>query len=85
MDGFGIAANILPAMGFAMLGRLVLKREVMPFFFLGFLLASYMNVPSLGVALIAIIIGIEKFGLLNPQANTDSPQLAAEGDDDDDF
>ncbi len=51
MDGFGIAANILPAMGFAMLGRLVLKREVMPFFFLGFpRRGSYMKVPSLGVA-----------------------------------
>ena len=85
MDGFGIAANILPAMGFAMLGRLVLKREILPFFFLGFLLASYMNVPSLGVALIAIIIVIEKFGLLNFGTNSGSPQLATEGDDDDDF
>ena len=85
MDGFGIAANILPAMGFAMLGRLILKREILPFFFLGFLLASYMNVPSLGVALIAIIIGIEKFGLLNFGTNSGSPQLATEGDDDDDF
>lgn len=85
MDGFGIAANILPAMGFAMLGRLILKREVIPFFFLGFLLASYMSVPSLGVALIAIVIGIEKFGLLNPHAGADSSQLAMEGDDDDDF
>lgn len=44
-----------------------------------------MNVPSLGVALIATIIGIEKFGLLNFGANSGSPQLATEGDDDDDF
>ena len=35
--------------------------------------------------LIAIIIGIEKFGLLNFGANSGSPQLATEGDDDDDF
>lgn len=84
MDGFGIAANILPAMGFAMLGRLVLKKEIMPFFFLGFLLASYMGVPTLGVAAIAIIIGIEKYDLLHLGKAT--PQaVAAEGDDDDDF
>ncbi len=82
LTGFGVAANILPAMGFAMLGRLVLKKENLPFYFLGFLLASYMGVPALGVALIAIIIGIEKFNLLG--VATDN-QLAVEGDDDDDF
>ena len=64
LAGFGVAANILPAMGFAMLGRLVLTKQLVPFYFLGFLLCSYANVPVLGVALIAIIIGIDKFDLL---------------------
>ncbi len=64
IDGCGVAANILPAMGFAMLGRLVLTKQLVPFYFLGFLLCSYANVPVLGVALIAIIIGIDKFDLL---------------------
>ncbi len=64
LDGFGVAANILPAMGFAMLGRLVLTKQLVPFYFLGFLLCSYANVPVLGVALIAIIIGIDKYDLL---------------------
>ena len=50
IDGFGVAANILPAMGFAMLGRLVLTKQLVPFYFLGFLLCSYANVPVLGVA-----------------------------------
>ena len=45
LDGFGVAANILPAMGFAMLGRLVLTKQLVPFYFLGFLLCSYANVP----------------------------------------
>ena len=64
IDGCGVAANILPAMGFAMLGRLVLTKQLVPFYFPGFLLCSYANVPVLGVALIAIIIGIDKFDLL---------------------
>ncbi|MEE0150858.1 MAG: PTS sugar transporter subunit IIC, partial [Collinsella sp.] len=51
IDGCGVAANILPAMGFAMLGRLVLTKQLVPFYFLGFLLCSYANVPVLGVAL----------------------------------
>lgn len=84
IDGFGIAANILPAMGFAMLGRLVLTKQVMPYFFLGFLIASYAGIPVLGVAILAIIIAIEKFDLLK-MGGAAEPALAAEGDDDDDF
>lgn len=84
IDGFGIAANILPAMGFAMLGRLVLTKQVMPYFFLGFLITSYAGIPVLGVAILAIIIAIEKFDLLK-MGRAAEPALAAEGDDDDDF
>ena len=80
LDGFGIAANMLPAMGFAMLGRMILNKESMPFFFLGFLLCSYVGMPVLGVALLAIIIVIEKFNLLGGGMDT---QLALEEDDDD--
>ncbi len=69
-------------MGFAMLGRLVITKKLVPFYFLGFLLCSYMGVPVLGVAILAIIIGIEKFDLIN--MNTGA-QMALEGDDDDDF
>ena len=82
LDGFGVAANLLPAMGFAMLGRLVITKKLVPFYFLGFLLCSYMGVPVLGVAILAIIIGIEKFDLINMNAGS---QMALEGDDDDDF
>lgn len=84
IDGFGIAANILPAMGFAMIGRLVLTKQVMPYFFLGFLITSYAGIPVLGVAILAIIIAIEKFDLLK-MGGAAEPALAAEGDDDDDF
>lgn len=82
LDGFGVAANLLPAMGFAMLGRLVITKRLVPFYFLGFLLCSYMGVPVLGVAILAIIIGIEKFDLINMNAGA---RMALEGDDDDDF
>lgn len=83
LDGFGVAANILPAMGFAMLGRLILTKQLVPYYFLGFLLCSYAGIPVLGVALIAIIIGVVKFDLLGSGLNM--PQTASEGDEDDDF
>lgn len=85
LDGFGVAANILPAMGFAMLGRLVITKKLVPFYFLGFVICAYMGVPVLGVAIIAIIIGIEKFDLLGGAVDAPSTSLALEGDDDDDF
>jgi fructoselysine and glucoselysine-specific PTS system IIC component len=81
LTGFSIAANMLPVLGFAMLGRMIFTKALMPFFFLGFLLTAYANIPVLGVALIALIIGIEKAGIFGPK----KPALAAEGDDDDDF
>ncbi len=81
LDGFAVAANMLPVMGFAMLGRMIFTKKLMPFFFLGFLLTSYANIPVLGVALIAIIVAIEKVGVFDDK----QPELALEGDDDDDF
>lgn len=84
LDGFGVAANILPAMGFAMLGRLVITKQLVPFWFLGFLLSSYLGVPVLGIAALAVIIAIEKFNLLG-LGGTESVQVTTAGDDDDDF
>jgi len=81
LDGMGIAANMLPAMGFAMLGRLILTKQVIPFFFLGFLLCSYAGIPVLGVSLIALIIAIEKFNLLGGGIEAEPTYE----EDDDDF
>ena len=46
IDGFGVAANILPAMGFAMLGRLVLTKQLVPFYFLASCCAPTPTCPS---------------------------------------
>lgn len=81
LNGFGAAANILPVMGFAMLLRLIYRKELLPFLFLGFLMTSYMGVPVLGVALIAIIIAVLMMGIFD-----NKPAAAQiEGADDDDF
>lgn len=83
LDGMGVAAGILPAMGFAMLMRMIINKKLIPFFFLGFVLASYANIPVLGVAIIAVIIAVEKFGFLE-----DRPVMAGNAEevsDDDDF
>ena len=82
-NGLTVAANILPALGLAMLGSLVLSRELVIWLFAGFLMSSYLGVPILGVALLAVVIGMVQFNVLG-LAGTGQPEVA-EGDDEDDF
>ncbi len=58
MKGLSVATSMLPALGFAMLARMIFNKEVAPFFFLGFCLAAYLNLPVLGIATFAIIIAV---------------------------
>ena len=81
--GLTAAANILPALGLAMLGRLVLSRELVVWLFAGFLLSSYLGVPILGIALFAVVIGVVQSGILD--AGNTAQVATLEGDDEDDF
>lgn len=51
IDGLGIATGLLPAFGFAMLMKIMIKKTNVTFFILGFALAVYMKVPVTGVAI----------------------------------
>ena len=55
-DGMNVAAGLLPAVGFAMLARMILTKELSPFLLAGFLLAAYVQVPVFGVALTGLVI-----------------------------
>lgn len=80
-DGMGVAASILPTLGFAMLMRMILNKQLLPFYFLGFVLTAYLKMPVLGVTIIAIVISIEKLGFLDKKVVSDSTGM--EGKDDD--
>ena len=54
--GLEIATGIIPAIGFAMLVKMIMTKDVAAFFFGGFLLSAYLDIPVLGVALIACVI-----------------------------
>ena len=43
----------MPAIGFPMLLSMMIKKDMWIFLLLGFVFASYLNVPTLGVAIIA--------------------------------
>lgn len=55
-DGLSIATGLLPALGFAMLARMIMSKNVVPYFFLGFVLSAYFGVPVVGIAIIGLII-----------------------------
>ncbi|MBS6406308.1 MAG: PTS sugar transporter subunit IIC [Collinsella sp.] len=55
-SGLTVAAGILPALGFALLGSMLVNKDIAPYFFLGFLLAAYLELPVLGVALLGVLL-----------------------------
>ncbi|MGL5020711.1 MAG: PTS N-acetylgalactosamine transporter subunit IIC [Mycoplasmatales bacterium] len=58
IDAFGIAGGMMPAIGFAMLIKIMFKKEFAIYLVLGFILATYLKLPILAVAAIAICIAV---------------------------
>lgn len=56
MAGLSATGSLLPAVGFAILMRMLWSKELSPYYFLGFILAAYLELPSVAVAGIGIII-----------------------------
>ncbi|NRY61914.1 PTS galactosamine transporter subunit IIC [Clostridium beijerinckii] len=68
--GFGIAGGILPAVGFGMLLKVMLKGEFIPFIIIGFVVASFVPFSNLlpvaivGVALALFVYNLDKDKML---------------------
>lgn len=62
-QGFGIAGRILPAAGFAIVLNYFLKWNNSYYLILGFILVAYFKLPPLGLALLALCIGLIEFGV----------------------
>lgn len=61
--GMEIAGGLLPAMGFALLAQMIMKKNIAPFFFIGYFIVAYSGVSTTGVALFAILILAALFGI----------------------
>lgn len=73
IDGFSIAGGIMPAIGFAMLLRIMMKTEYIMFFIIGFVLAAYLDIPVLGIFLISLAIALYDFYQNKDQRNGPTP------------
>ncbi|MFM1524175.1 MULTISPECIES: PTS mannose/fructose/sorbose/N-acetylgalactosamine transporter subunit IIC [Helcococcus] len=89
ITGLGAAAGLLPALGFAMLMKMVIKKELIPFFFIGFVFSAFLNMSTLGIAILGVCYVLVTFGFLknNPKqsvvSSTKSNEILQEEEDDD--
>jgi PTS system mannose-specific IID component len=56
--GVNLAGNMLPALGFALLLNSLAPGAMMPFFFIGFLIAAFLKVNVLGIAVFAFLVAM---------------------------
>lgn len=86
-NGLSVATGLIPALGFAMLARLLINKQVAPYFFLGFALAAYLELPVTGIAIFGAITAVVVVNLRNIRGQGQSVQttLGEVLDDDEDF
>ena len=56
LEGLGIGAKMVPAIGFAMLLKIMWSKEVAGVFFIGFVMTTYLKLPIMAVAIIGTSI-----------------------------
>lgn len=58
MRGLDVASQMLPAVGFALLMNMLWNKQLSVFIFFGFILATYLELPIIAIAGIALTIGV---------------------------
>lgn len=58
IDGFSVAGRMLPAIGFAMILNVMVKKEYIAFVILGFVAVTFLNLPVIGVAFLALVFAL---------------------------
>lgn len=81
--GLQVATGILPALGFAMLARLLINKKVVPYFFLGFVIAAYLKIPLTGIAILGAIIAVIMVQVMQPKNTQVATSAGGDVEDDD--
>lgn len=58
IDGFSVAGRMLPAIGFAMILNVMVKKEYIAFVVLGFVAVTFFNLPVIGVAFLSLVFAL---------------------------
>lgn len=78
-SGLQVAGNMLPALGFALLMNLMFNSDGAPYFFLGFILTSYLKLPMIAIGGLGVIIALIVTGITHKE----QPASASDSDFDD--
>lgn len=83
-NGLQITMGLLPAIGFGLLLKMIMTKELACFFILGFGLSVYLNIPTTGIAIFGAIIALV---LTQIKTNIEAHATVVQGglDEDDDF
>ena len=77
IHGLAVAAGMLGAVGMAVLMKMLVSTENIGWLFVGFVLAKYLNLPAIVIAIIAVVIAIT-IGLTDKKIH-DLKQMMTEG------
>ncbi|MGY3725088.1 PTS system, N-acetylgalactosamine-specific IIC component [Granulicatella balaenopterae] len=58
ISGFSVAGGLIPAIGFAMILSVMLKKELVPYVFLGYVCVAYLKLPTMAVALVGTVFAL---------------------------
>lgn len=58
IDGLSVAGGMMPAIGFAMLLKIMLKKEYFAFLMVGFIVVTYFNLTLVGTAILGLAIAL---------------------------
>lgn len=82
MRGMTATGGILPALGFAILLQALWNRHLAPFFFIGFALAAYLQLPIVGIAMlsasVAVYLCLSQYSQLKTNARKADEPLPAD-------
>ena len=62
-EGLGMAGGLMPAIGFGILLNIMLRKEYVAYYILGFVLAAYLQQPLLAIALIGVVFALIEYFL----------------------
>lgn len=82
--GLSVATGIIPALGFAMLARLLINKKVAPYFS-SVCLMAYLKIPVTGIAILGAIVAVVMVNMPKFAASQPAPAQGASHDDEDDF
>lgn len=79
MNGLTICGGLLPAVGMAMLMKMLWDKKICMYYFLGFVMVAYLNLPLVALAVIGTILAVS-VGMTDYRFNfLQSARVAADG------